>query len=220
MYFLNEKLLRRCLTLFVQFYEDPIISLHLLDIMTFILKNRFYLYYDQGSKKDLGRRLLTPTLWNQICKIGDYLWNSKNPGNLSNSGNSNNSGYSELSTTFEESEEPSLSRPVSVLPLAKAYLSPQLMKRMGSHLQPVEKRVNEQSTKGVENQPIRSEKQRNTETQIDGEEALCRLQMGQGGKSELDCMVQAISRRQFCSLLSFNQLWNAQSPFLVKKVCF
>ncbi|CBK21085.2 uncharacterized protein [Blastocystis hominis] len=28
-------------------------------------------------------------------------------------------------------------------------------------------------------------------------------------------MVQAISKRQFCSLLSFNQLWNAQSPFLV-----
>lgn len=50
--------------------------------MTFILRNRFYLYYDQGSKKDLGRRLLTPTLWTQICKIGDFLWNSKNPGQL------------------------------------------------------------------------------------------------------------------------------------------
>lgn len=82
MYFLNEKLLRRCLTLFEQYYEDPTISLHLLDIMTFILRNRFYLYYDQGSKKDLGRRLLTPALWTQICKIGDFLWNSKNPGHL------------------------------------------------------------------------------------------------------------------------------------------
>lgn len=84
MYFLNEKLLRRCLTLFEQYYEDSTISLHLLDIMTFILRNRFYLYYDQGSKKDLGRRLLTPTLWTQICKIGDFLWNSKNPGHLKN----------------------------------------------------------------------------------------------------------------------------------------
>lgn len=144
--------------------------------------------------------------------------NSKNHGNFPNSGNSNNSGYSELSTTFEESEEPSLPRSASVLPIAKAYVSPQLMKRVGSHVQPVEKRVNEQSSKGIENQPIRSEKQRNTEIQIDGEEALRRLQAGQGGKSELDCMVQAISKRQFCSLLSFNQLWNAQSPFLVTEL--
>ena len=143
------------------------------------------------------------------------LGNSKNHGNFSNSGNSNNSGYSDLSTTFEESEEPSLPRSASVLPIAKAYVSPQLMKRVGSHVQPVEKRVNEQSSKGIESQSIRSEKQRNIETQIDGEEALRRLQAGQGGKSELDCMVQAISKRQFCSLLSFNQLWNAPSPFLV-----
>ena len=138
---------------------------------------------------------------------------SRIPFQKSDSGNSNISGYSELSTTFEESEEPSLPRVVSVLPLQKTYLSPQLTKRVGSHVQPVEKRINDQTGKAFE-QPIQNEKQ-NANTQIDPEEAFHRLQIGQGGKREMDCVVQAISRRQFCSLLAFNQLWNTPSPFLV-----
>lgn len=84
-------------------------------------------------------------------------------------------------------------------------------------MQPVEKRVNEQSGKGA-SQPIKSEKRRDTETQIDAEEALCRLQAGQGGRQEVDCLVQAIGNRRFCSLPTFNQLWSVQSPCLVREL--
>ena len=67
------------MTIFGQFFDDPIIAEHTLRVMTYILQNRFYLYYVQGSKKDVGRRLLTQTLWNQIRRICHFLWNSKNP---------------------------------------------------------------------------------------------------------------------------------------------
>lgn len=79
---MSERLLRRCLALFEALFDDCVCSQHLLDIMTFILRNRFYLYYDEGSKKDVGRRLLTRARWAQIERIAEFLRHSKNPAEL------------------------------------------------------------------------------------------------------------------------------------------
>ena len=95
------------------------------------------------------------------------------------------SGNSDLSTTNEDIEEPSLPRSVSVIPIQKKGLVSLTPKKLGSQMASQE------------------------------ETAYTRLRLGRGGKQELDCIVDALAKRQFCTLSAFNQLWNSRSPFLV-----